>query len=746
MMYSRARWTRLALLVAVTTLAEPTVDAATARRWSASTGDEFSAGTLEGTALDAEGRPTLSPEVETLWGPEQGIVWRVAPVGDGGVFVALSGPGRLLSVAPERQPEVWFDFGDENLVTALIDDGQGGAYFGVSPEGIVYHSSGPGRAEAKLTTEATFVWSLALGEDGSLWIGTGVPGRLLRSRDGKTPQVVFETGDDPVRSLAALAGGGVLVGTGGRGRVIRIDDDGTPFVLLDTEQSEVVDLVVGEDGTSFVLTAAGPKQVGRDSREEPTVQAGASERVRVVAEPPEDNGNGEQTQESRRPPPRQTLKAPDGGALYRLEADGGTRKIWETGTEMPFAMAGTPERLFVATGDAGRIHTVDGEGHSSQLLRIPSAQASAMSRAADGTILVGATSDARVVRLGPGTRRRGNYLSAVIDAGTTSTWGRVRWEAVVPRGGRIGLRARAGNTREPDETWSDWRPVAPNDGGLGGQADLPLARYSQIAVEFSSRGDDSPVLRRLEQFYQPRNRAPHVSALTVEPVGLVWVRSPAQSTSRRGPLVADDPISRQTAAELNSGRARKGAIRKAFEAGARTFDWTVDDPDSDRLTYDLGIRREGTSGWSPLATGLTEAFYSWDARGMPDGYYRVRLTASDSLDNPGDRRLTGSRVSAAFQIDNTRPSVERLRVERSGGTYQVGFVATDPGGSIAAVEVALDGGAWEPLEPVDGVADSSEERYEFEVPAANEPGAVPSLMVRVSDSSGNLGGDVWKIE
>jgi len=128
---------------------------------------------------------------------------------------------------------------------------------------------------------------------------------------------------------------------------------------------------------------------------------------------------------------------------------------------------------------------------------------------------------------------------------------------------------------------------------------------------------------------------------------------------------------------------------------------------------------------------------------MPDGVYRARLIADDSLDNPQGKQLAHSWVSDAFPVDNTRPAVGGLEQRRNGQHVEVEFVATDPEGSIAAVEVALDGGKWEPLDPMDGIADSGEEHYRVEVDATEESSR--SLMIRVTDAVGNLGGEMWVI-
>ena len=106
-----------------------------------------------------------------------------------------------------------------------------------------------------------------------------------------------------------------------------------------------------------------------------------------------------------------------------------------------------------------------------------------------------------------------------VDAGTVAKWGRLQWEADVPRGTRLEVRARAGNTAEPDETWTDW-VVVEGTGGTGVAAGLPATRWLQARVDMEpSRAGDSPSLRRIELFYQARNRAPVITDLSVAPAG-----------------------------------------------------------------------------------------------------------------------------------------------------------------------------------------------------------------------------------
>jgi hypothetical protein len=260
----------------------------------------------------------------------------------------------------------------------------------------------------------------------------------------------------------------------------------------------------------------------------------------------------------------------------------------------------------------------------------------------------------------------------------------------------------------------------------------------------SGKGE-SPVLRRLELFYQPHNRAPLIENLVVQPAGIVWSRPAQQMSAAQGPLVADDPVVRATMAGLQPGSATR-PTRRSYELGARTVSWQAQDPDGDTLTFGIEIRSDAEPQWIPLAAALDGDFFTWDTRGLPDGLYRVRLTTEDSRDNPSGAHLADQQISTAFRIDNTRPSVKQTALRRERGRYEVEFEARDEGGNIAAVEMVVDAGVWLPLDPLDGVADSPVERYQVVIEGGAEVEASPrTLRVRVTDGTGNLGGDAWAL-
>ena len=153
----------------------------------------------------------------------------------------------------------------------------------------------------------------------------------------------------------------------------------------------------------------------------------------------------------------------------------------------------------------------------------------------------------------------------------------------------------------------------------------------------------------------------------------------------------------------------------------------------DKLQYDLFYRREGETGWKTLKRGLTDPLFVWDTTLVPDGTYIVRVVASDSPSNPPALALSGDAESAAFDIDNTAPTIRVLGVRRDGSRTIVTFEASDLQSVIARADYSLDGIKWQALYPKDGLCDSRVEQFEVAV-----DGDVPAVMLRAMDAMSNI--------
>ena len=67
---------------------------------------------------------------------------------------------------------------------------------------------------------------------------------------------------------------------------------------------------------------------------------------------------------------------------------------------------------------------------------------------------------------------------------------------------------------------------------------------------------------------------------------------------------------------------------------------------------------------------------------------------------------------------------------------RVGFTAVDDISPVRSVEYAVNSGPWNVVFPTDGIADSTEESFDFELEGYND-GGVYTLVVKLTDSLEN---------
>jgi hypothetical protein len=167
----------------------------------------------------------------------------------------------------------------------------------------------------------------------------------------------------------------------------------------------------------------------------------------------------------------------------------------------------------------------------------------------------------------------------------------------------------------------------------------------------------------------------------------------------------------------------------------QTVSWEAADPDDDELTYEVQLRLGRRGGFNAVATDLSDTSYAWDAQTTGGGTYEVRIVA-------GSGTLQASRVSAPFEVDLAPPQIGNVSFEADGadeGTMAVTLDAVDRRGAVLGLEWLVEGdpadaSAWQIARPIDGLADSPAESFEFTTAAP--PGT--TIRVRAVDESGNL--------
>ena len=423
--------------------------------------------------------------------------------------------------------------------------------------------------------------------------------------------------------------------------------------------------------------------------------------------------------------------ARDGGALYRITADGLAKRLWGSEDEMIYTLLWREAdgKVLFGTGGQGRIYSVDREERVALLLQQSSEQVYQLA-SLDSKIYVLSNNPCYFGLLLPEQRFAGEYTSPVLDARTLASWGRVVWDAAVAAGASVQLQSRSGNTNEPNATWSDWSPFY---GKTEEQVLSPKSRYLQVKVILRTQtGKSSPVFDRLAVFYLQSNVAPTVSRLEFLRPNEVYLKLPDQDDVILG-VERNAPEAPAKKDELRVSLGHRKSERKGFQ----TVVWDAADENGDTLRYSLAMKKDGETEWRVLEPDWTESIYAFDTLSFPDGAYLLRLTASDAPSNPAGLELKADKTSPALVIDNSLPVVKGFTAARNGASLDVAFQAEDAYSYIEEVKVLVRPGEWRVVFPVDGIADSRTESFKFSVklPA----GAENQVTVRVRDSYGNVG-------
>jgi hypothetical protein len=178
--------------------------------------------------------------------------------------------------------------------------------------------------------------------------------------------------------------------------------------------------------------------------------------------------------------------------------------------------------------------------------------------------------------------------------------------------------------------------------------------------------------------------------------------------------------------------------RRFYQRGARSFQWQAEDRNGDTLEYAIYYRGLNEQNFRLLKDKLRDNFYTIDGAALADGRYIIKVVASDAPDNPPGQKLVGERVSEPVDIDNTPPAIKvQGQPQISGDSIRLVFVADDATGKVKKADGSVDGNAWIPVFPDDGIADGGHET--FTVDYGSLTAGEHTISIRVFDSSGNVG-------
>ncbi|MGH9880962.1 MAG: hypothetical protein ACRD6N_05960, partial [Pyrinomonadaceae bacterium] len=143
-------------------------------------------------------------------------------------------------------------------------DNQGTVYLGTGHDGKIYRIASDGRGSLLYDATELDVTALAIGRDGALYAGTSPDGKVYRIASDGRAEVYFDPTDKYIWSLAVLSDGSLAVGTGDNGKLYRVRAAGAQpesSLLINTNQTHVIslaltaqgDLIAGTDPGGLVL-------------------------------------------------------------------------------------------------------------------------------------------------------------------------------------------------------------------------------------------------------------------------------------------------------------------------------------------------------------------------------------------------------------------------------------------------------------------------------------------------------------
>ena len=712
--------------------------AVTPQFWENFTQDDLLQGTLTRVSLSAAGKLFLAPSYQVLYDTNQPYIFSMVRDKAGNVYVGTGNGGKVFKIDTQGKGSLYYQ-SKEVDVFALALDSNDILYVGTSPDGKVYKVTGTNQATEFCNPEEKYIWSLMFDDAGNLYVGTGAKGVIYNvDRTGKKSTFVTIS-DNHVVCLSRESNGNLLAGTSPGGRVVQITPAGKSFTLLDTPMEEVRSIAVDRFGTIYAVASSsrglppkpsapltGPTPPG--SAPVMTIQSLAS-----LAE---------------KSAPAMTVSAPGSekdsagsrSSIYAIAKDGRAETVYTSKDQMVFdAVVHADGSILAATGPKGRLLSIDAAKQVSVVTDSPEEELTRLTSSGE-TIWVAGSNQGKLYRLDPQRAVGGNFESKVLDAKTISSWGKITWKAT-GSDGNIDLQTRSGNTEVPDNSWSDWS--ASYTASAGQQITNPKARYLQWRATFkhsaeSAAARPADTLERVQIPYLQENVRPQVVSINLLPYGIALQRTPSMPPGSMpvGSATATDGLS------LNSPRERardKQPLppRQVLQPGAQSFTWRATDDNEDNLEYSLLFKGTGESEWKTLEKKLTDTFYTLDAASLPDGVYTLKVVASDEPSNPFGKFLIGELESRPFVISNTTPLVEISSNKLNGKRVDVQFKAKVPTGRIATGEFSIDGGDWSLVFPVDGIADSAQEDFQFTTPEL----AVGEHLIgmRASDSNGNTG-------
>ncbi len=650
-----------------------------------------------GVRIGADGRVRLAPALRRVAQLPEGVIWAAVPDGAGGAYFSAGTDGKLFhftggQMKPLGQVKGGIVFALARLGSDLI----------VAPtgEGKLYRVSPTGASKVFAEIDARIVWALAVDGDAVIVAGGSEKGALLiQAREGSSRRLAELADETAFTALTADGQGGYYLGSHGRGLVLRYNRTGDRLeTLMDTPFEEVRALAL-VDGDLYI---------GADNGLTPKFSTGQLERREGYLQT-------DTTLTTR-------------SAVIRLDRDRVPELLWQSAQSQVYALAAWKGQLLVGTGNRSRIFALPlGKARQSDPFAVVQELGTAQATAflpTGGDLLVVGSNPAELHLLSEAQATEGTLESRILKGAPIADWGRAYLDAETPTGTTVELQFRIGNTESPDATWTPWTPPLRS----GERPALPAARFAQFRLRLAStRGGATPIVETVDVHWAHRNLPPVWEGVEVMPPGVVLMRTAPQDDIgiERIPLEVQ---------KLIPALGYMGSEKRSFRRGGQSFTFKVNDPNGDTLQFAIRLIPEKGSPIL-IEKAWKEKFFSFDTLPVPDGRYRLEVTASDAPTAPFNAALTSTWRTPPFLIDHTPPVLFDLTAVPEGDGLRVRFSAKDETSLLKEAAISADGERWLQVVPEDRIFDQKDERFDVLIPRESLRG--DRILVKVVDQFNN---------
>ncbi|HSY50640.1 MAG TPA: hypothetical protein VLC46_17680 [Thermoanaerobaculia bacterium] len=695
---------RRVVALAVLLFAASNLFAVAPQFWRVRNAEDFLTGDISGFAITSRGELRPGPSLKRLGTFTDPFVLAQVAGSKGDHFFGTGNDGKIYRLRGTELKAIYTAAEPEIYALAFHD---GALYAGTSPNGKVYRiDPNDGKSTVFYDPKQAYIWALAFLPNGDLAVATGVDGKVFRVTPKGEGKVLFDSPETHIRALAVKKDGTILAGGSAKGRIYEIRPDGGAHALYDSPLPEISSIYVDADGigwasaASNVLPSAPPaKTTPAKPGAQPGTAAASASATASEAKKEESTGNVEVS-----------VSFDDGGSgsapsnqggsgeIYRINPDGFVEVVRKFEHEMTYGITGGPNgTILLATGPQGRIYEL--RGSEVALVGTVSEKQVVSISTAGGETLVTTTNSGAVYRMDPGPSAKAEFRSAAKDVERFSRFGNYRIEGENTGEGHLAISFHSGNTRTPDATWSPWSAAST---ATDGAIDAPPGRYVQWKLTMPKPAANISVDSVTVAFIN-RNVAPVIDNVVVQDPAVVYITGNYPQSPQI--VEATNPDEYGIFTSLDTPRDRNEQGKRVYRKGFRTVSWRAHDDNGDSLRFTLSFRRKGTEKWLRLREDVDENSMNFDTSQLPDGNYELRLSATDSQDNP-DTPLSDVKEGIDFTIDNTPPAIT-FTPEGDDVVIHV----TDKLSTIGKVEYSADAQKWIRITPVDGISDSPSETY-----------------------------------